>query len=156
MASNWLRRATGGTLPHNQSQSNVKAVINPAAKDHCQHDWRLSKWKEWDLYFHSDSTHELAGSTASCSVMICDCKWIPSALSNSYLQHTKCRIRHFRVANIKHVQGHWNGWMAKWKNVPKLRGSIKTKLNSMVWVREQTIPTERPPLFGEVIVNFCG
>jgi hypothetical protein len=32
----------------------------------------------------------------------------------------------------------------------------KTKLNSMVWVREQTIPTEWPPLVGEVIANFCG
>jgi hypothetical protein len=27
--------------------------------------------------------------------------------------------------------------------------------NSMVWVRERTIPTERPPLVGEVIANFC-
>jgi hypothetical protein len=30
------------------------------------------------------------------------------------------------------------------------------KLNSMVWVRERTIPTERPPLVSEVIANFCG
>jgi hypothetical protein len=28
--------------------------------------------------------------------------------------------------------------------------------NSMVLVRERTIPTERPPLVGEVIANFCG
>jgi hypothetical protein len=28
--------------------------------------------------------------------------------------------------------------------------------NSMVWVRERTIPTERPPLLGEVVANFCG
>jgi hypothetical protein len=28
--------------------------------------------------------------------------------------------------------------------------------NSMVWVRERTIPTERPPLVGEAIANFCG
>jgi hypothetical protein len=28
--------------------------------------------------------------------------------------------------------------------------------NSMVWVRERTISTERPPLVGEVIANFCG
>jgi hypothetical protein len=28
--------------------------------------------------------------------------------------------------------------------------------NSMVCVRERTIPTERPPLVGEVIANFCG
>jgi hypothetical protein len=32
----------------------------------------------------------------------------------------------------------------------------KTKLSSMVWVRKRTIPTERPPLVGEVIANFCG
>jgi hypothetical protein len=32
----------------------------------------------------------------------------------------------------------------------------KTKKNSMVSVRERTIPTERPPLVGEVIANFCG
>jgi hypothetical protein len=30
------------------------------------------------------------------------------------------------------------------------------KKNSRVWVRERTIPTERPPLVGEVIANFCG
>jgi hypothetical protein len=28
------------------------------------------------------------------------------------------------------------------------------KKNSMVWVRERTIPTERQPLIGEVIANF--
>jgi hypothetical protein len=26
----------------------------------------------------------------------------------------------------------------------------------MVWVREQTIPTERPPLVGEVIANVAS
>jgi hypothetical protein len=37
------------------------------------------------------------------------------------------------------------------------RRNAKTKkLNSMVWVRERTIPTERPPLVGEVIANLCG
>jgi hypothetical protein len=34
--------------------------------------------------------------------------------------------------------------------------SYIVKKNSMVWVRERTIPTERPPLVGEVIANFCG
>jgi hypothetical protein len=29
------------------------------------------------------------------------------------------------------------------------------KKNSMIWVRERTIPTERPPLVGGVITNFC-
>jgi hypothetical protein len=30
----------------------------------------------------------------------------------------------------------------------------KPKLNSMVWVRERTIPTEQPSLIGEVTANF--
>jgi hypothetical protein len=30
------------------------------------------------------------------------------------------------------------------------------KKNSVVWVRERTIPTERPPPVGEVIANFYG
>jgi hypothetical protein len=32
----------------------------------------------------------------------------------------------------------------------------QTTTNSMVSVRERTIPTGRPPLVGEVIANFCG
>jgi hypothetical protein len=32
--------------------------------------------------------------------------------------------------------------------------TLKLKKNFMVWVRERTIPTERPPLVGEVIANF--
>jgi hypothetical protein len=27
---------------------------------------------------------------------------------------------------------------------------------SVAWVRELTVPTERPPLAGEVSANFCG
>jgi hypothetical protein len=36
-----------------------------------------------------------------------------------------------------------------------LNYSKLTKLNSVVWVHERTIPTERPPLVGEVSANFC-
>jgi hypothetical protein len=39
----------------------------------------------------------------------------------------------------------------------KINGNdTKTKLNSMALVHKQTIPTERPPLVGEVSANFCG
>jgi hypothetical protein len=31
-----------------------------------------------------------------------------------------------------------------------------TGINSMVCVRERTIPTKLPPLVGEVTANFCG
>jgi hypothetical protein len=33
---------------------------------------------------------------------------------------------------------------------------IQTKTNSVDWVRERTVPTEWPPLVGEVSVNLCG
>jgi hypothetical protein len=39
-------------------------------------------------------------------------------------------------------------------SVPSTRLLPKTKKNSMVWVRERTIQTVRPPLVGEVIANF--
>jgi hypothetical protein len=29
-------------------------------------------------------------------------------------------------------------------------------INSMTWVRERAIPTERPPLVGEHSTNVCG
>jgi hypothetical protein len=31
-----------------------------------------------------------------------------------------------------------------------------TKLNSMAFVHKRIIPTERPPLVGEVDAKFCG
>jgi hypothetical protein len=32
----------------------------------------------------------------------------------------------------------------------------QNKTNSVALVQERTIPTERPPLIGEVSANFCG
>jgi hypothetical protein len=49
--------------------------------------------------------------------------------------------------------GHWN--IVAYGGFKKSI-KLKKKLNSMVWVRERTIPTEQPPLVGEVISNFCG
>jgi hypothetical protein len=34
--------------------------------------------------------------------------------------------------------------------------NVLVQKNSMVWVRERTVPTERLPLVGKVIANFCG
>jgi hypothetical protein len=49
-----------------------------------------------------------------------------------------------------HVEVYWFlNW--SWSVV-----SLIKKLNSMVWVREWTIPTERPPLVSEVITNIYG
>jgi hypothetical protein len=42
------------------------------------------------------------------------------------------------------------------RKMSSVKGPRNKKKNSMVSVRERTIPTERPPLVGEVIANFCG
>jgi hypothetical protein len=40
-----------------------------------------------------------------------------------------------------------------WKRI--VSHKTKNKLRGVL-VRKQTIPTERPPLLGEVSANFCG
>jgi hypothetical protein len=37
-----------------------------------------------------------------------------------------------------------------------IRITTQYVLNSVAWVRERTIPTERPPLVSEVSANLCG
>jgi hypothetical protein len=64
------------------------------------------------------------------------------------------------------VQIDWQVWIWTYPLIPQnnwatayvvgVHVTSEIKLNSMVWVRERTIPTERSPLVGEVIANFCG
>jgi hypothetical protein len=42
------------------------------------------------------------------------------------------------------------------KKKKEWRREEEKKLNSVAWVRERTIPTERPKFIGEVSVKFCG
>jgi hypothetical protein len=43
-----------------------------------------------------------------------------------------------------------------WKLIEFLKGPVQNKTNSVALVRKRTIPTERPPLVGEVSANFSG
>jgi hypothetical protein len=42
------------------------------------------------------------------------------------------------------------------KGIHEVVSMLKTKLNSVAWVRERTISTDRPPFVGEISANFCG
>jgi hypothetical protein len=54
-------------------------------------------------------------------------------------------IQKWRIANILHED----------INLQAIsRVKLKKKINSVALVRKQTIPTERPPLVGEVSANF--
>jgi hypothetical protein len=41
-----------------------------------------------------------------------------------------------------------------WGQITKVWKLFKTKLNSVAWVHDRTIPTDRPPLVGEVSADF--
>jgi hypothetical protein len=56
----------------------------------------------------------------------------------------KTFTRHGRMGRLE-MHSVWNNKVIK----------VIKKLNSVAWVRERTIPTERPPLVGEVSANFC-
>jgi hypothetical protein len=58
-----------------------------------------------------------------------------------------CAFKQFRYLNWTEISGSYFSVILK---------QTKLKLNSMVWVREWTIPTDRPPLVGEAIANLCG
>jgi hypothetical protein len=61
-----------------------------------------------------------------------------------------CRMSWFRISCRR------PSWLKLSVLFLSLSKEKKKKKNSMVWVRERTIPTERPPLLGEVVANFCG
>jgi hypothetical protein len=58
---------------------------------------------------------------------------------------------HWILMHIKRCSIHYQGTEIIWR---LSRASFLIKLNSVAWVRERTIPTERPPLVGEVSENL--
>jgi hypothetical protein len=53
----------------------------------------------------------------------------------------------------RHEWHPWNITRSGWLSDLQIR---ENKQNSVAWVRERTIPTERPTLVSEVSSNFCG
>jgi hypothetical protein len=51
-------------------------------------------------------------------------------------------------------------WVGMYKNLSLSAltwiGHLTEPENSVALVRKRTLPTERPPLVGEVRANFCG
>jgi hypothetical protein len=60
--------------------------------------------------------------------------------------------RHF-VHHKSHVT--WPGTLDNNRSTSPIR-TVTKKQNSVAWVRNRTIPTERPPLVGEISANFSG
>jgi hypothetical protein len=51
---------------------------------------------------------------------------------------------------------HKEGGMSSARTQKPCKGQFWGQINSVAIVRKRTIPTERPPLVGEVSANFCG
>jgi hypothetical protein len=74
----------------------------------------------------------------------------------SYNIHTASRPWR-QLSSINNLTAYLNNnikWTAR-QHVLSARKQRYVVTNSVVWVRERTIPTERPPLVGEVSANFC-
>jgi hypothetical protein len=48
------------------------------------------------------------------------------------------------------------GWQRSPNDKQKTNKQTNKQTNSVVLVRKRTIPTERPPLVGEISANFSG
>jgi hypothetical protein len=70
---------------------------------------------------------------------------------------SKRRLIHFNDSALLFDEGHQPrfGIQTEVRAVSLKMTKKNSKLNSMVRVRQRTIPTERPPLVGEVIANLC-
>jgi hypothetical protein len=100
---------------------------------------RPSKTSKWDRF-----------PATACNHLVMNClplKGTSSAIWWLWLDGHNYNSFHFRNAasNIIRICRPFSHWL----RVPVVN-------NSMVWVRERTIPTERPPIVGEVISNFMG
>jgi hypothetical protein len=67
----------------------------------------------------------------------------------NYLEHF---IRKRSFLTILDIIGLYITQFFDWSKVK----ITKTKLSSVAWVRDRTVPTELPPLVGELSANFCG
>jgi hypothetical protein len=73
-------------------------------------------------------------------------------MNNKRAEHGKKQTLEYFSYTVNSASGISNCDIAD----PSIIAEKKREKNSMVCVRERTIPTERPPLVGEVIANFCG
>jgi hypothetical protein len=70
---------------------------------------------------------------------------------------TSTLLFHVIGASVNDFSCEYARFLCLWNLYHRLDlGTAKTKLNSMAWFRERTIPTEWPPLVGEVSANFWG
>jgi hypothetical protein len=72
--------------------------------------------------------------------------------SKLLLHFKKCKMVLLNISNGVNL----NASISKGHHKLLLLLLLLLKLNSVALVLELTIPTERPPLVGEVSANFCG
>jgi hypothetical protein len=66
------------------------------------------------------------------------------------------KLENYWGTNKKNKLGDGEKRQDFWIQAGIRKGKIIASNNSMTWVRERTIPTERQPLVGEVSADFLG
>jgi hypothetical protein len=95
------------------------------------------------LMYHMQVSFNM--SLATCSLQTFN------ILEKLYL---KTNVRHYKTRRVILPKGKPNSAT----NIIAYHKATKLnlKLNSVAWVRERIVPTERPPLVGKVSAYFCG
>jgi hypothetical protein len=84
--------------------------------------------------------------------------WMRTVIKSKFQTHELLSLGNANMgcSSTKQQQNLETGFFFHKKDVTVYLSTTNKQTNSMAWVRERTIPTERPPLVGEVIANFCG
>jgi hypothetical protein len=101
------------------------------------HNSSRNQWLYWPLFWRRWCTWACAQIQSGPTDFTCWTEWTDVGVNNFNLQ-IDWLVNEISFGTIR------------------MYAANKKKKNSLVRVRERTIPTERPPLVGEVIVNFCG
>jgi hypothetical protein len=75
-------------------------------------------------------------------------------LPSIYAPEAEITAQRFRIFGIPKLQIAMSAYFTKISYVIGHEG-VTQPTNSVALLRERTIPTERPPLVGEVSANFC-
>jgi hypothetical protein len=114
--------------------------------DHCLESRSRSSYLQAYFWYTQSSRCDSSAKNLSCS---------PRNTMRAHSRHSApCRVPD-DLAWLPYPQQSAPS-LARWTNFSRLRRYFfKIKKNSVVWVRERTIPTKRPPLVGEVSANYC-
>jgi hypothetical protein len=117
-------------------------------------------YSNWKLRLKVRSARKIGTSASACVLLLNDIAVLTAYIIQQCHQDSANTHTWNKAKSVKYIllqrwddQLWWTMETDKWN---KNNWIDKNKTNSAALVRQRTIPTERPPLIGEVRANFSG